>query len=152
MLYFPGDQFEIFVPRPMWDPGTTKTKGGFLSPAVTAKLFLTSNALRSVHPQMRAKITRAWRYAAKQSLRDSYPTGIRFNRLHVTSTFIKPFHNRYDAANLYPTSKACVDGFVDGGLLPDDDNRYLVGPDPRAGEPSPGNPGVLFTFTVLPEE
>ena len=153
MLYLPGDSFEIFVPRPAWDPGTAKTKGGFLSAAVENKLFLTSNALRSTHPQMRAKITRAWRYAAKQALRDKYPTGIHFKRLHAVSTFDKGFHNIYDAANLYPVAKACIDGFRDGGLLPDDDNRYLVGPDPRACEyPDINNPGVYFRFTVLPEK
>lgn len=48
-----------------------------------------------------------------------------------------PDKRRRDAANLSPTLKALIDGFVDAGLLPDDDDQHLIGPDLRpyvAGE------------------
>jgi crossover junction endodeoxyribonuclease RusA len=39
---------------------------------------------------------------------------------------------RRDVSNLAPTIKALVDGFVqDAGLLPDDDDLHLIGPDLR---------------------
>lgn len=48
--------------------------------------------------------------------------------------------SRWDASNWLPTAKHCVDGLVlhskHGGadVLVDDSNRYVIGPDMRAGE------------------
>lgn len=36
-----------------------------------------------------------------------------------------------DPANAWPTVKAVTDGLIDYGLLPDDDDEHLVGPDMR---------------------
>ena len=40
----------------------------------------------------------------------------------------KPRGGRYDPANLYPSAKPVIDGFVDAGLLPDDDFKNVDGP------------------------
>lgn len=42
-----------------------------------------------------------------------------------------PDNRRREVANLQPTSKAIVDGLVDAGLLPDDQDEHCVGPDNR---------------------
>lgn len=36
-----------------------------------------------------------------------------------------------------PTAKAIVDGLVDAGVIPDDSNEWVTGPDMRAGEKRP---------------
>jgi hypothetical protein len=36
-----------------------------------------------------------------------------------------PLNRRRDRLNLAPTIKACVDGFVDAGVLPDDDDTRI---------------------------
>lgn len=61
----------------------------------------------------------------------------------LTVTIAWPNRRRRDAANLAPTVKALVDGIVSGpdpkhipfrGLLPDDDDRHLMGPDLRVAD------------------
>jgi hypothetical protein len=42
-----------------------------------------------------------------------------------------------DPANFSLTAKAVVDGFVDYGLIPDDDSKHLLGPDMRRDESLP---------------
>lgn len=44
---------------------------------------------------------------------------------------------RRDVGNLYPTIKAAIDGFVDAGIITDDDHTHLIGPDMRLGGKSP---------------
>ena len=55
---------------------------------------------------------------------------------------------RTDPANAYPTIKACVDGLVDAGVLPDDDAAHLDGPDMRLGDPIPHLPTGHHRLTV----
>lgn len=74
-------------------------------------------------------------------------------RAHLTVRVGWPDKRRRDVANLSPTIKALIDGIVDAGLLPDDDDRHLVGPDLRPYVA--GKRGVVvldFEFTPLPEE
>lgn len=53
-------------------------------------------------------------------------------------------NRRRDVGNLYPTVKACLDGIVsDAKVLPDDDDRHVVGPDIR-----PGAKAEKFTLTI----
>ena len=57
------------------------------------------------------------------------PSGVR-----ITVTIHKTRAGRWDVGNLYPTAKAIVDGLVDAGVIPDDSNEWVTGPDMRAGE------------------
>lgn len=63
-----------------------------------------------------------------------------------------PDNRRRDAHNLMPTIKACIDGIVDAGLLPDDDDSHLTGPDLRVTTHRYRVPymAVQLTFTFLP--
>jgi len=86
--------------------------------------WLNSNDRR--HRQAEAKLVRAWREAAQAA-------APRFSRAYdepvrVWCEVWKPRSNRYDPGNLYPTAKACVDGFRDAGMLVDDDWRHVEGP------------------------
>jgi crossover junction endodeoxyribonuclease RusA len=55
---------------------------------------------------------------------------------------------RRDPGNWAPTAKAVIDGFVDYGVLPDDNSERLLGPDPRIGEPVSGSQ-IVFYITDL---
>jgi len=84
------------------------------------------------HWAQKAKLTRAWREQAETQaiLHGGYFVG----RVHITITVHKTTNRSYDANNLQPTAKAIVDGLVSAGVLADDSNEFVVGPDMRAGE------------------
>lgn len=58
-------------------------------------------------------------------------TGWHARRAHLTVYVAWPNRRRRDVANLMPTFKPLIDGAVDAGVLPDDNDEYLTGPDPR---------------------
>ena len=76
--------------------------------------------------------------------------------VHVT---YPPTARDRDVHNLTPTFKAAIDGFVNPapayklrGLLPDDNDQYLTGPDPRPTTHTTNEPGLYqfeFVFTAL---
>lgn len=83
------------------------------------------------HHNVRAHQVHEWRHATLALAR--------YHRLpkalpaaHIVAT-VHHTAARYDAANLAPTAKACVDGLVDYGLVADDDNTHVTGPDMRPG-------------------
>ena len=89
------------------------------------------NSNHRTHRMVEARRVSAWRAAAKDAADDRN----HFNGpAHITATFHKTRAGRWDAGNLYPTAKAIVDGLVDAGILVDDSNEYVIGPDMRAGE------------------
>lgn len=143
-----GDLHSLFVPAPYWEPATSKHPGGHLPPSVMKRIFLSAN--QRVHWQVRARVTRAWRHAAKVEAQRAFH-GYGFKRVRIIATFSKGRGGRYDAANLSPVAKAICDGLVDAGLVPDDSNEYVVGPDCRPGAPAPSRPGVWLIIEELPE-
>ena len=52
----------------------------------------------------------------------------------ITATVHKSRGGRWDAHNLMPTVKACIDGLVDARVLADDSNEFLTFVGIRAGE------------------
>lgn len=59
-----------------------------------------------------------------------------------------PNKRRRDVHNIMPTVKACIDGIVDSGLLVDDSDKYLVGPDLRVADTlAPKGSAFLLRFT-----
>lgn len=94
-----------------------------------------------------------WRGAAQSwAKKAKLPKGL--DHVHITVT-VRHTAVKYDVGNLSPTTKACIDGLVDFGLIADDDNDHLTGPDLRRGEqwPKPrfGPVGEL-TFTITEVE
>ena len=91
------------------------------------------------HHMAKAHLTKQWRAAV---LWPAFKAGVpRIGApVEITALVHKTRKGRYDAANLYPTIKAVVDGLVKhpvhGGadVLADDDNAHVTGITIRAGE------------------
>lgn len=92
-----------------------------------------------------ARQIKALRFAGCQAARGLTLTG----RQHATITY--RWHNGRgptDPLNLAPTAKALIDGIVgDAGALPNDSDRWLVGPDLRRG-PRWDNMRRFVRFTI----
>lgn len=95
-----------------------------------------------------------WRRAGRvYALQAHLPRGLK--AIHVIATIHPTNRIRRDVANLYPTVKALVDGLVDYGLIPDDNDRHLLGPDMRPGavvpkSDFPGGGLVVLSIRELP--
>jgi crossover junction endodeoxyribonuclease RusA len=89
------------------------------------------NANRRQHWAAKAKLTRALREAALVCARRDHVPAL--DRAHIVVEYRPPDCRRRDVHNLAPSAKACVDGVVDAGVLRDDADEYLIGPDMRVG-------------------
>jgi hypothetical protein len=102
------------------------------------------NANQRMHWAPKAELTRAWRRNALLGAHlAELPKGL--DRVHIVAHITKPTARQYDVHNLMPTLKACVDGLVDYGLIPDDTNNHLIGPDLRQGGKGPA--AVIITIS-----
>jgi hypothetical protein len=107
--------------------------------------FINSN--ERLHYHEKATRTRAWRAAAKAAVESTFePYFYRRARIKVLIRFAT--NHRRDVGNYYPTAKAIVDGLVDAGLMPDDNDRHLIGPDMRRHIPN-GSPLVTVTIQEI---
>lgn len=96
------------------------------------------------HWAVRAELTRLWRTTARVHAQQAkLPKGL--ESVHVEARIWKPTNRSYDAHNALPTLKACIDGVVDYGLLVDDSNEYLIGPDVRHGGVGPAAVVLIIT-------
>lgn len=100
--------------------------------ALGAGLELLNANDRDGHWARRKRITDTLRQAAGWAARGQHIPLL--DRAHVLGVYEPPDRRRRDPANLYPSFKACIDGLVDAGVLPDDDAAHLDGPDMRLGE------------------
>ena len=106
---------------------------------VPATEVLTSN--QRLHWGERARRTRALRWRATLAYRQAGKP--RLEVAHCVATLTYRDQRRRDDHNIMPTLKACVDGVVAAGLLPDDNHKHLVGPDIRVAEPDREQSGYL---------
>jgi len=104
------------------------------------------NANQRLHWRKRSDITKALRAAGKQAALDARVP--RLERAHIDAVYKPPNRRRRDVANLYPSFKAVIDGLVDAGVLEDDDDKHLTGPDMRLGAVMPGGQIVLNIHEV----
>lgn len=81
----------------------------------------------------KAKLTKQWRAAARNAAREAQISQYE-RQVHIVAFIHKVSANRYDAGNWSLTAKAAVDGLRDAGVLAEDHNAYVIGPDMRAGE------------------
>jgi hypothetical protein len=110
------------------------------------------NANDRLHWRKKAALTKAWRQAAEEATYDAtIPVTCYTTRVHITFAIRWPDNRRRDPGNWYPTAKACVDGIVAGGLIRDDSDDYVLGPDLRRTHPN-GPPLVTVTITELKEQ
>ncbi|MBT0772320.1 hypothetical protein KIH74_25470 [Kineosporia sp. J2-2] len=91
------------------------------------------NANHRMHWRRKAERTRFWRELAMYTTRAALQAGtvVPMERARIVAQFRFPTGHRRDVGNLAPTVKAIMDGLVDAGLLPDDDDKHLTGPDLR---------------------
>lgn len=103
------------------------------------------NSNMRLHRMVKANRVKAWREAAKAAV----PAGwVQFeDPVRIVAEVWKDRRGRYDPNNLNTTTKACVDGFVDAGILVDDDWNHVIGPDHRHG--GIGEPGIIFYFEQI---
>ncbi len=95
------------------------------------RALLTAN--ERAHWRRRAERSKYWRQRAYLEATSAIRRGDLepLTWAHFTVDVAWPDKRRRDVANVHPTVKAIVDGLVDAGVLPDDDDRHLMGPDLR---------------------
>lgn len=85
----------------------------------------TANSERRWHYQKRAAVVREWRTAFAWLARAE-----RIPNLYRVSICAQPLalsrRWRPDVAACYPAVKAAIDGLVDAGVIPDDDDSHLT--------------------------
>lgn len=107
------------------------------------------NANHRPHWSTRARITKELRWAAYVLAKQTRIP--RIGRAHIHCIYEPPRVRAVrDVANLAPSAKACVDGLIDVGVLEDDSDRFLVGPDMRRGEVYPQGRLVLLITELEP--
>jgi crossover junction endodeoxyribonuclease RusA len=104
------------------------------------------NANHRLHYQAKAKLTKAWREAAEKAIDGLGCHRPIYDSAHIVIGYRFPTNHRREVANLQPTSKALVDGLVDAGVIPDDSDDYVTGPDNRRVRPN-GPLQVTITIT-----
>lgn len=99
---------------------------------------------------------RTWRNAANQFAKaGNLPRGL--TRVSIAAEVQFPADGRRrDAHNYFPTVKACVDGLVDHGLIPDDRKEHLHSTSISEGDSLPKRPmgpygRMTLTITDLSE-
>lgn len=93
-------------------------------------MLLTSN--QRLHWAKKGEATAYWRGLGNRAGARVSPV----QRARIVFHFRFPNNVRRDVGNWYPTAKACVDGMVDSGVLPDDSDAHLEGPDLRRDYPN----------------
>jgi hypothetical protein len=91
------------------------------------------SANRSLHWSKRSVIVRDWRLAARHDAKGT-PA---FERAKITVEIMQKAAVLADAGNYYPTVKACVDGLVDAGVLPNDTPSHVLGVELRPPTKAP---------------
>lgn len=91
--------------------------------------WLSANQRRDLRRQTPDR--RAWRDAGLVHAKRVHLPKLQY--AHLVAVLRFPDNRRRDAHNYMPSLKALVDGLVDYGLLPDDSDGHLVGPDLRRG-------------------
>ena len=102
--------------------------------------FINSNSRE--HRMATAKLTAIWRNAGTLAVSDENrrrqaagekPLQPFDKRVRIVAKIWKKKAGRWDVGNWYPSAKAAVDGIVQAGLIRDDSNEYVLGPDMRVG-------------------
>lgn len=83
----------------------------------------------------------AWRARSKK-MKD-------LGRIRVQLVWRPEVNRVRDAANIWPTQKAAIDGLRDAGVIPDDDGRYVEEHAPRLLPVGAGESGVWLVVEVI---
>lgn len=109
------------------------------------------NANARSHWAVTSDLTKTWRRATYWYARQAMGTKpVRFAHAHVQILIGFTDNRRRDISNWAPTAKAVVDGIVDAGVLVDDDDAHMTGPELRRGPKSDTQPYLIVTITETP--
>lgn len=114
------------------------------------------SANKRIHYHQRAEAARYWRSKGRRVIGDAYGRADEGQAWHqaarIILTFRFPDNRRHDVGNLYPyVAKPLVDGFIDARLLPDDNDKHLIGPDLRR-DPEKGPHRITVQILDIPED
>ncbi|GAA1807136.1 hypothetical protein [Nesterenkonia flava] len=98
------------------------------------------------HPHERARKTKLWRTLGFKAARQASVRPLEGARIEVWYRY--PDNRRREVSNLQNLSKALVDGIVDAGVLPDDSDLHVIGPDNRR-DPVNGSHQVVVRILAL---
>jgi len=91
---------------------------------VEGSLF-TLNGERAMHFHKRAKLVRGWREAAYVAALEA-----KIPAMHSIEVVFVPCRknrrNMADTGGHFPVAKACIDGLVDAGVIPDDGPKFVT--------------------------
>lgn len=138
-------QIIVEIPAPVLPAVKRRATGRIVQPSP----WLNVND-HNMHPKARAKIVKLWREAGRLAW-EAHPARRQLEHAHVVVYVHRASNTRSDAGNFYPTAKAVMDGMVDAGMLPDDNDNYLTGPDMRRGKPGELALTVVVTTGETPE-
>jgi crossover junction endodeoxyribonuclease RusA len=91
------------------------------------------NANDRSHWRVRARIAKALREAAAYSARAAKIPPL--ERVRIEAVLHPHDKRRRDPHNWYPSYKPCIDGLVDAGVIPDDDDKHLLSVEVVLGDP-----------------
>jgi hypothetical protein len=91
------------------------------------------NANDRIHWRTRGRLTKALREAAAKSARDAHIPPM--EQIRIKAVLHPHDKRRRDPHNWYPSYKACIDGIVDAGVIPDDDDKHLISIEVVLGTP-----------------
>jgi hypothetical protein len=74
------------------------------------------------------------------------------DKVRITAEFKFPTVRTRDRANLHPTVKHLVDGIVKAGILVDDSDEWIDGPDIVISDEKSGRPGYVVVTVALEDE
>lgn len=104
------------------------------------------NDEKRMHYRVRGPRRKALREAAKEAA-EGMPTLARARVICYVTRSIRGY--RWDPSNWYPSAKACVDGFTDACLWPDDSVLHVVGPDMRGVTTERATPHGRLVFRII---
>lgn len=109
------------------------------------------NANDTDHWRVTAPIKKEWRRRGRGWGNRLRLRSLGWQHVHIDAYINRPIRNNSDAANFHPTMKPIMDGLIDAGLLPDDNDNHLQGPYLHKGEHAPYSITVKITRMENPE-
>jgi len=96
----------------------------------------------------RARAIALWREAGRiAAVTASSRMALPLHPVRIIATVHISDKRRREVSNYFPTFKAIVDGFVSAGILADDSDAHVIGPDPRRGYDKV--PRIVFELTEV---
>lgn len=118
--------------------GTETGRTWYLDIPQPTKQWLNLNG--RTHWRSRHRLNKAWIELTWATARNAGLPAL--NRIYVIAEVFYTDRRRRDTHNLMPTFKAAIDGLVKAGIIPDDNDKHLIGPFPKA------SPTIVKTQTL----